>query len=657
MNHLENESSPYLLQHADNPVNWYPWCDAAFDEARRRDVPVFLSIGYSVCHWCHVMAHESFEDAEAARVLNDRFVSVKVDREERPDIDSVYMSACQAMTGSGGWPLTILMTPEKEPFFAATYLPKSRLVDLLLSVSRAWRADRRRLLNQSRLVTEFLKEQDALAKGVSQDAAPDLAAQAAACGFIQSFDRQNGGFGRAPKFPSAHQLLFLFSQGQRQMAEKTLLQLYRGGIFDHIGGGFCRYSTDERWLVPHFEKMLYDNALLIAAYAEAAASGGNPLFSQIADRIFTWVSREMTCENGGFFCSQDADADGREGSFYVFSPAEIEAVLGREKGRIFCRKYDITTRGNFEGSSIPNLLNTDALAMAEDWMLLQLYRYRAHRMSLHKDDKILTGWNGLMIAALARSGRLLDRQQWRNAAFAAADFLWEEMADGDGRLLARWRGGRAGIGGTLDDYAFYGWGLLECYAADYDPKWLQRAVLVAKQLLDRFFDWENGGCCLYARDGEQLFLRPKDTYDGAMPSGNSAATLVFDRLADLTAEEIWRKASEKQRDFMADAAARAPMGSTFFLWHLARRKTGRGRLVIAAAADGLSKLPDDNTLWQLEPDILVKTQKNSAVLAEAAPFTADYPLPETGVKYYLCRNQSCLPPADSLEALRDLNSL
>ena len=654
MNHLKNEKSPYLLQHADNPVDWYPWCDAAFDEARRRDVPIFLSIGYSVCHWCHVMAHESFEDQETAEVLRRGFVSVKVDREERPDIDSVYMSACHAMTGSGGWPLTIIMTPGKEPFFAATYLPKPQLTALLQSVSHAWQSDRQQLLNQSALVTEFLKDQDALSKGVSHGVDANVTIAAAVRGFVQSFDRRYGGFGRAPKFPSAHNLLFLLSQGQSAPAEKTLLQMYRGGIFDHIGGGFCRYSTDAQWLVPHFEKMLYDNALLLAAYAEAAASGGNPLFSEIADRIFTWVTREMTCENGGFYCSQDADAEGREGSFYVFTPREAADVLGPRRGQAFCEKYDITASGNFEGRSIPNLLQAEDLSMAEEEDLLPLYQYRAGRMALHKDDKILTSWNGLMIAALARSARRLGRRAWLDAAFAAADFLWNEMADGSGRLLARWRDGEAGITGTLDDYAFYAWGLLECYRANFDAKWLQRAVLVGEQLQAQFFDEKRGGCYLYAADGEQLFLRPKETYDGAMPSGNAAAALVFTQLEALTAQERFRDASEKQQAFMVAAAAQAPAGSSFFLWQLAEAETRRGQLVITVGEDAAAVLPSAEALWPLNLDILVKKQENSAQLAAAAPFTADYPLPETGVKYYLCRSHRCYPAADSLDAVIEL---
>ncbi|MGC2873898.1 thioredoxin domain-containing protein [Ihubacter sp. rT4E-8] len=656
MNHLKCEKSPYLLQHANNPVNWYPWCQEAFDEAVRRDVPIFLSIGYSVCHWCHVMAHESFEDAHIAEILNRHFVSVKVDREERPDIDSVYMSACQAMTGSGGWPLTILMAPDKKPFYAATYLPKSTLADLLLAVSDGWQNHRKNLLRQSAAVIEFVNAH--ASKDFNQDADLTGVTNTAVHNFLYTFDERFGGFGAAPKFPSAHNLLFLLSQGQKKPVDQTLLQMYLGGIFDHIGGGFCRYSTDAKWLIPHFEKMLYDNALLLAAYAEAAKSDGRPLFGEIADRIYIWLTREMTHEQGGFFCSQDADAEGREGSYYVFTPDEIEKALGKQKGQAFCRRYDITDRGNFEGYSIPNLLQADDTDMAEDYILLKLYRYRAARMLLHKDDKILTSWNGLTIAALARSARCLNRQKWLDSALKAADFLWDNLADRDGLLLTRWRDGEAGIPGTLDDYAYYSWGLLECYASTYDVKWLQRAALVTGQLINHFFDWEEGGCYLYAARAEQLFIRPKETYDGAMPSGNSVAFLTLSRLAALTDEDKWQQAAEKQKYFMAAAAKKSPMECSFFLWQFSETllspSSFTSRLIITAANSGQANLPKPSDLWPLNLNIIIKTPENSEALAAIIPETARYPVPETGVKYYLCHDHRCMPPADTLKDIKEM---
>lgn len=486
-NQLIDEKSPYLLQHAYNPVKWHPWEDEVFLEARRKDVPVFLSIGYSTCHWCHVMAEESFEDPEVAEILNRSFLPVKVDREERPDIDAVYMAACQALTGSGGWPLTIIMTPEKEPFFAGTYFPKkgngrtAGLIEILLFVEKSWRQDRRRLQADSQTVVAFLQENGEKARDSAWDQEELL--HAAAGWFFKNFDETWGGFGPAPKFPSAHNLLFLMGQKDplcMQMAEKTLVQMYRGGIFDHIGGGFCRYSTDERWLVPHFEKMLYDNAWLLAAYAQAYSLTGNSFYRQVGERIFEYIEQELTDPEGGFWCGQDADSNGREGLFYLFSPGEICQVLGETDGPQFCSRFDITAGGNFEGKSIPNLIDAD------DYVRQERKDVR-ERASLGTDDKILTGWNGLMIAALARSAVIMERPQFLKAAQRAEGFLWEHIHMGNGLIMARWRQGEAKYPGILDDYAFFIWGLLECYGACYDAEYLEKAELLGERMLEQFF--------------------------------------------------------------------------------------------------------------------------------------------------------------------------
>ena len=486
-NQLIDEKSPYLLQHAYNPVKWHPWEDEVFLEARRKDVPVFLSIGYSTCHWCHVMAEESFEDPEVAEILNRSFLPVKVDREERPDIDAVYMAACQALTGSGGWPLTIIMTPEKEPFFAGTYFPKkgngrtAGLIEILLFVEKSWRQDRRRLQADSQTVVAFLQENGEKARDSAWDQEELL--HAAAGWFFKNFDATWGGFGPAPKFPSAHNLLFLMGQKDplcMQMAEKTLVQMYRGGIFDHIGGGFCRYSTDERWLVPHFEKMLYDNAWLLAAYAQAYSLTGNSFYRQVGERIFEYIEQELTDPEGGFWCGQDADSNGREGLFYLFSPGEICQVLGETDGPQFCSRFDITAGGNFEGKSIPNLIDAD------DYVRQERKDVR-ERASLGTDDKILTGWNGLMIAALARSAVIMERPQFLKAAQRAEGFLWEHIHMGNGLIMARWRQGEAKYPGILDDYAFFIWGLLECYGACYDAEYLEKAELLGERMLEQFF--------------------------------------------------------------------------------------------------------------------------------------------------------------------------
>lgn len=656
MNRLKNENSPYLLQHAENPVDWYPWGEEAFSRAVREDKPVFLSIGYSSCHWCHVMERESFSDGDIAEILNRAFICVKVDREERPDVDSVYMSACQAMIGSGGWPLTIITTPKKEPFFAGTYFPRRGrdgmpgLEEVLLAVEERWRDDRSGLLEQGRHIVAFVRGQNREEGG--GEARPELLLKRGEAYFRQSFDAENGGFGYAPKFPSPHNLLFLLREGgetNRKMAEKTLVQMYRGGIFDHVGGGFCRYSTDERWLIPHFEKMLYDNALLLMAYAQAFRETGNPLYAQVADRVVRYVLRELTDEEGGFYCSQDADAEGREGAYYVFTPDEIRGVLGKGRGETFCRHFDISERGNFEGKNVPNLLRTAEYAeKMEEYLFLKLYRYRGVRLRLFRDDKVLTGWNGLMIAALSRASRLLGRPEYLEASRRAADFVWENLY-ADGRLLNVWRKGRTGGAAVLDDYAFYCWGLLECYAADFDASHLKRAKEIGGRLLELFFDEREGGCWLSAEDGEQLFVRLKETYDGAIPSGNSAALLVMRKLAVFTGEKRWREAEEKQRRFLLERNAAVPQGSGCFLWQLAEEKRNGGMLVCTAAeASAVSR----RELIQMDLDVLVKTEQNADMLTEVAPYLAGYPIPEKGALYYYCDESGCHPPADSLKKIK-----
>ncbi len=485
-NLLKNEKSPYLLQHMDNPVNWYPWGEEVFEKARKEDKPVFLSIGYSTCHWCHVMAHESFEDDEVAAVLNRDFISIKVDREERPDIDSVYMSVCISMIGSGGWPLTVFLTPDKKPFFAATYLPKHSnafhygLIDLLNSISYMWSSEREKILSSA--VQELRSSQ------VSGTVKPHYAlAYQAYDKFCMRFDSKCGGFGSAPKFPTPHNLLFLMRYGQAEnkeealkMAETTLDAMSRGGIFDHIGGGFSRYSTDAKWLVPHIEKMLYDNALLILAYLDAYQLTGKEPYADIVRRTADYILREMTSNEGGFFSSQDADSDGVEGKYYVFTPEEIRNVLGDADATEFCRLYDVSQQGNFEGKSIPNRIgqNEDGWAR-NDVRLKKLYEYRLERTALYKDDKILLSWNCWMITALARAGLILSDERYLTAAVTAEKFIRENMTDERNRLFLRYRDGETANAGQLDDYAVYVLSLLELYRITFDTEYLREAILRA----------------------------------------------------------------------------------------------------------------------------------------------------------------------------------
>lgn len=661
-NKLIHEKSPYLLQHAHNPVNWYPWGAEAFENARQQEKPVFLSIGYSTCHWCHVMERESFEDLETAALLNRDFVAVKVDREERPDIDAVYMAVCQAMTGAGGWPLTILMTPEKKPFYAGTYLPKHGrgglpgLMELLPEVSHLWRMERDKLLQAGDDIAAFV------AKGEKTGTAkPDMAFLAgAATLFQQGFDRENGGFGRAPKFPAAHNLLFLLRYGEMErsggwerMAETTLTQMAKGGLFDQIGGGFSRYSTDDHWLVPHFEKMLYDNTLLAYTYLEAYRMTKHLFFRSVAKRTLDYVLRELTGPEGGFYCGQDADSGGVEGSYYVFTPWEVEQVLGREDGAAFCHRYGITPQGNFEGKSIPNRLHDQAGASEDpeiDAFCEKLYAYRLTRMALHKDDKCLASWNALMLAALGKAYRTLGETHWLTVAKKGLDFFRTRLIGPDGRLFVRWRDGESANQGQLEDYAFYAWALLELYAAEFEVSLLVEAARIARRMTELFYEEAQGGFFLYAADGEQLISRPKEVYDGAMPSGNSAAALVLTRLARLTGEPQWLNLADKQLSFLGGHLERSPTGHSFALLAMAEFLGSSEELVVASATGDLPQ----ELLFQAEERhlaVVVKTPENARALAGVAPFTEAYPIPEKGQVYYYCKNGACQAPVTTLKAL------
>lgn len=658
-NQLQHEKSPYLLQHAENPVAWRPWGTAALEEAKWEDKPIFLSIGYSTCHWCHVMAHESFEAEEVAEILNHAFIPIKVDREERPDVDAVYMAACIAMNSSGGWPLTVLLTPDQKPFWAGTYLPKWQLLSLLEQADRRWRENRDELISAGNMLTEYLRQEENLQPGTPSRGLVEKGVSL----FAQSFDRQWGGFGQAPKFPTAHNLLFLLRYGRltqnhqaQEMAELTLEHMYRGGIFDHIGGGFSRYSTDQQWLVPHFEKMLYDNGLLALAYTEAWNQTHQNYYREAICRTLDYVLTDLTDPLGGFYCGQDADSDGVEGKYYVFSPEEIADILGQQSAERFCQRFGITSAGNFEGKSIPNLIGTP------DWeqepkemntLRKQLYAYRKNRTSLHRDDKVLTSWNGLMIAALARAGLTLDDSRYLDAAERAVDFIRRNLKDNHARLLARWRDGEAAHPGKLEDYAFYAWGLLELYEATFRIDFLAEACGLAEQLLNLFFDQAKGGFYPYAKDGEQLITRNKEVYDGAMPSGNSAAALVLSRLARLTGEIRWQEAAELQLSYLAGAIQSYPAGYSFALLALLEELWPTAELICAAKT-----LPHDLTDFLRKHfgglTVLVKTPADKAQLAALAPFTSAYLIPEEGVRYYLCHGKTCARPVETLEELETL---
>lgn len=666
-NRLADEKSPYLLQHAYNPVDWFPWCEEAFAKAKAEDKPVFLSIGYSACHWCHVMEKESFEDQEAAELLNREFISVKVDREERPDIDAVYMSVCQSLTGSGGWPLTIIMTPEQMPFFAATYIPKTPrygqngLIDILNAVTEKWKSEKSKLIHSSKEIQKHIQTM------AGQSAPPDTPTKelfkSAFLAFEQSFDTKYGGFGRAPKFPSPHNLLFLLryfhaenNEKALYMVEKTLQQMYKGGIFDHVGGGFSRYSTDEKWLVPHFEKMLYDNAGLAYAYLEAYEKTKNPIYSDTAVRILDYVCRELTDELGGFYCSQDADSDGGEGKYYVFSISEIEKVLGREFSESFCEKYDISPGGNFEGLNIPNLLKFSETLKPEDerikGMLRQICEYRAQRMKLHKDDKILTSWSSFMTAAFCKAYRVLGRSDYLERAVNSQLFIKKYLTGIKGDLFVRWREGESAFEGMLDDYSFYSWALLELYQSTFEPSYLEEAVDICKRMTDKFFDLQNGGFYLYSKTADQLIARPKEIYDGAMPSGNSVAAFVLNKIYSLTSDVYWQEIRDKQSAFMAGNCKEYTWGHSFALLSFFDVVYPSQELIAVSEKFSKDKLYAlSRKIEEMGVNVIVKTKDNEKALTDTVDMLKNYPFPSEGEAYYLCTGGSCQKPVYSLNQL------
>lgn len=635
MNRLANEKSPYLLQHKDNPVDWYPWGDEAFEKARQDDKPVFLSIGYSTCHWCHVMAHESFEDSEVADILNTDFVSIKVDREERPDIDAVYMKACQAMTGSGGWPTTLFLTPDQKPFFAGTYYPKHNrygqfgLIELLKRISSLWNNDRERLLNAGQQLSAAIGAQS------SKSSEPrDSLIEKARSTLLRSFDPKWGGFGSAPKFPTPHNLLFLMRRGDIEPVEITLKAMARGGIFDQIGGGFSRYSTDYKWLKPHFEKMLYDNALLTIAYCEAYERTKNEDYYRIAKRTADYMLRELHAPSCACYCGQDADSEGVEGKYYTFIPEEIISVLGKDEGEEFCRLYGINEKNN-----IPNLINSSE----EPWSsqrLQKLYEYRKGRTTLHTDDKVLLSWNAWAMIAFTKCG-------YTKSAIDIGNFIEENMTDGDNRLLLRYRDGEAANDGQLDDYAVYSLALLCLYRASFDVQYLERAIFRVEQMLD-FFEDENGGFFLTAHDSEQLIYRPKESYDGAIPSGNSVAAMVLETLAQLTGEQKWRKAADRQMRFIAGQAEEYPAGHCFAMLAMDKALGSVRELVVCSEKlpAELKNISDENL------NILYKSSENAERLGKCAPFTADYPVPRESSSWYLCKDGVCHNAVTSFSELK-----
>jgi uncharacterized protein YyaL (SSP411 family) len=689
-NHLRNETSPYLRQHADNPVDWYPWGLEAFEKAVKEDKPVFLSIGYSTCHWCHVMAHESFEHPEIANLMNETFVSIKVDREERPDIDSVYMRACQVMTGTGGWPLTVILTPDKKPFFAGTYIPRESrfglegLTELISRIRDVWATRRAEAFSLSDQITGLLQQ-------APQDTAgEDLGEATLKLAYEQlagAFDRQHGGFSRAPKFPTPTNLLFLLRYWKRSgntaaldMVEKTLQAMQRGGIYDHVGLGFHRYSTDSQWLLPHFEKMLYDQAMVAVAYIEAYQATRKKDYRQTAKDIFTYVMRDMTGPEGGFFSAEDADTEGEEGKFYLWTQEQVREALGDGEADLVNKVFNVQKDGNFAGEATgkksganilhllkpleeiasdlnlsPNVLRARLNAARQ-----RLFSYRDKRVHPMKDDKVLTDWNGLMIAALAKGAQAFDDPHYAEVACGAADFILGSMRKADGRLWHRHRGQWTGVDANLDDYAFLVWGLIELYEATFDTTHLRFALELTDDMLKHFWDEERGGLYLVPDDGEALLVRKKDIHDTALPSANSVAMLNLLRLARLTGNADLEERAAKIARAFSGSVKESPAAYTQLMVALDFAIGPAYEVVIAGdphAEDTRTMAKELGRRFLPNKVVLLnRSDRKPSEMTELAEFTKDQSSIGGKATAYVCVNHTCKSPTTDISKMLELLS-
>jgi hypothetical protein len=679
-NCLSTETSPYLLQHAENPVAWRPWGPEALQSARQRDCPIFLSIGYSACHWCHVMARESFEDPRIAELLNAYFVPVKVDREERPELDQLYMEAVQMMTGQGGWPLSVFLTPELEPFFGGTYWPPQArgqmpgFDEVLLAVHDAWEHRRHEVQGQAGELGRLLRDDGRPRAGSGRplNARP---LEAAASHLARAFDPRYGGFGPAPKFPRPIDLRFLLRRWRRtaerrwlDMVTLTLDRMATGGIYDHLGGGFHRYSTDAQWLVPHFEKMLYDNALLAGAYLEAWQATRNPEYARIVRHTLDYLLREMTDPAGGFYASEDADSEHQEGVYYLWTPGEIRSVLGRKAGDDFCYVFDVTDPGNFENQNIlhrPKTLAQSAALLARDPAELdeelaqgcrRLREVRARRARPARDEKVLVNWNALAIESLARAGAALGEPRYHESASRAADFLLAALRDGRGRLRHAWCGGRAGApGGYLDDYAALVGALVALYQARFEERWIGEAVGLADQLIGQFYDPEQGGFFYTPADHEPLPARKKDLIDSAVPSGGGLAVLALLRLGKLCGRDSYLAAARASLEAAAGVLEQSPTAAGQLLLALDEYWGPTAELVIlGSAAENATRELLSECHRRYLPQAIVAFRDPARVSEAGSPelaalFAGKQPLPP-GPTLFVCEQLTCWAPVSGKEA-------
>jgi uncharacterized protein YyaL (SSP411 family) len=675
-NHLVSETSPYLLQHSDNPVDWYPWGDEAFEKARRENKPVLLSIGYSACHWCHVMAHESFEDEEIAKLMNDNFVNIKVDREERPDLDQIYMNAVQMMTHHGGWPMTVFLTPDAVPFYGGTYFPPQDRYNIpgfprvLIGVAEAYR-ERQDDIRETgvSLVNELRRLSDT---GGSDHPIERELLDAAYVGIIRNYDSTNGGFGGAPKFPPAMTLEFLLRTyvrtGNRdalEMVSHTCRKMANGGMYDQLGGGFHRYSTDARWLVPHFEKMLYDNALLSRLYLHYFQVTNEQQARETVEGILDYVLREMTHPDGGFYSTQDADSEGHEGKFFVWDIGEVRRALGERDVELFCSYYNVTEAGNFEGKNIPNVtrslqevaathnISESQLRDSLEQSRRKLFKQRETRIKPDRDEKILTAWNGLMLASFAEAGVVLKRPDYTDAARRNAEFVLANLRR-DGGLLRTWKDGTAKFNAYLEDYAFLAEGLLTLFETTGEQRWLSEALAVTERMVEEFWDDEGGGFFFTGKSHESLIVRAKDYFDNATPSGNSVAAMALLRLAALTGRENYQDLATAVLREVADQTRRYPSGFGYAL-SAADFLLSTPKEVAIVGKDQANITPLLAETWRryLPNKVVAPAFGDYSEAAEVTPLLAGRPLVNGSATAYVCERFTCKQPVTEVSRLSE----
>ena len=680
-NRLVFEQSPYLRQHARNPVDWYPWGEEAFERARQENKPIFLSIGYSTCHWCHVMEHESFEDEQVAALMNEHFVCVKVDREERPDVDQAYMTVTQAMTGSGGWPMTVVMTPDRRPFFAGTYFPKhgrggrAGMMQLAPQLAEAWRTQGDRVEEHANRIVEHVK---GLASGSPGERPGDELFAKAQAELEERYDEELGGFGMAPKFPVPHNLRFLLRQHDRtgnpatlDMVVRTLRAMHAGGVWDHVGKGLHRYSTDREWLVPHFEKMLYDQATFSMACIEAWQVTGHDDLRAAAEETFEYVLRDLLDPGGAFHSAEDADSEGEEGLFYVWTMDELVEVLGAQDAHLVALAYGADDEGNFREEAtgvqternilhrpldqrerlLRENLDPDEVLERMPALLEKLMAVRVDRVRPFLDDKVLTDWNGLMIAALASGAKAFDAPRYRDAAARAADFVLTNLVREDGRLVKRWRAGDADHDAMLEDHAFLAWGLVELYEATGEVRWLREAQRIADLALEHFWDEDGGGFFLSPDDGETLFVRAKDVYDGAIPSGNSVMALVLARLARMTGRVAYEERAWGVLEAFSGQLQRMASGHTQLLLALDFLRGPSSEVVVVSGGDGPEAEVASRIFRPFLPrKVVLHLHAGAKGLKELAPYAAELPASEdAAATLFVCREFTCSAPTTSID--------